>query len=100
MGLEVVLGHPEGLLDPGRPVAGADHDVGGHRCAAAGLTFDEVVKLTFYLTDLAHLRVVRAVRDGFIDTARPAASTAVQVVALARPELLLEVEAFALVSRS
>src|SRR5689334_18631013 len=98
MGLEVVLGHPEGLSDPGRPVAGADHDVGGHRCAAAGLTFDEVVKLTFYLTDLAHLRVVRAVRDEFI--ARPPASTAVQVVALARPELLLELEAFALVSRS
>ena len=45
------------------------------------------------------VRVVRTVRDEFIDTARPPASTAVQVVALARPELLLEVEAFALVSR-
>jgi len=44
--------------------------------------------------------VVRTVRDEFIDTARPPASTAVQVVALARPELLLEGEAFALVSRS
>jgi len=44
--------------------------------------------------------VVRTVRDEFIDTARPPASTAVQVVALARPELLLEAEAFALVSRS
>ena len=45
---------------------------------------------------MAHLPAVRAVRDQFIDTDRPPASTAVQVVALARPEFLLEVEAFAL----
>jgi len=43
--------------------------------------------------------VVRTIRDEFIHTARSPASTAVQVVVLARPELLLEVEAFALVSR-
>ncbi len=39
---------------------------------------------------------VRIVRNEFIDTAHPPASTAVQVVALARPEFLREVEAFAL----
>jgi enamine deaminase RidA (YjgF/YER057c/UK114 family) len=38
----------------------------------------------------------RAVRDEFIDTDRPPASTAVQVMALVRPEFLLEVEALAL----
>jgi enamine deaminase RidA (YjgF/YER057c/UK114 family) len=55
------------------------------RClAAAGLSFDEVIKLTYYLTDMAHLPTVRTVRDEFIDTARPPASTAVQVVALTR----------------
>ena len=42
------------------------------------------------------LSAVREVRDEFIDTTHPPASTAVQVVALARPEFLLEVEAFAL----
>ena len=46
---------------------------------------------------MAHLPAVRAVRDDFIDTARPPASTAVQVAALFRPELLLEVEAYAIV---
>jgi enamine deaminase RidA (YjgF/YER057c/UK114 family) len=67
------------------------------RClAAAGLSFAEVIKLTYYLTDVAHLPSIRAVRDEFIDTSRPPASTAVQVVALVRPEFLLEVEAFAL----
>jgi enamine deaminase RidA (YjgF/YER057c/UK114 family) len=55
-----------------------------------------VIKLTYYVTDVAHLPAVRAVRDEFIDTDRPPASTAVQVVALVRPEFLLEVEAFAL----
>ena len=50
----------------------------------------------YYLTDMAHLPTVRIVRDEFIDTTRPPASTAVPVVALARPEFLLEVEAFAL----
>ena len=63
---------------------------------AGGGTFDDVIKLTYYLTDVAYLPAVRTVRDEFIDTGRPPASTAVQVVALARPEFLLEVEAFAL----
>jgi enamine deaminase RidA (YjgF/YER057c/UK114 family) len=45
---------------------------------------------------VAHLPAIRAARDEFVDTDRPPASTAVQVVALVRPEFLLEVEAFAL----
>lgn len=39
-------------------------------------------------------------RDEFTDAAHPPASTAVQVVALARPEFLLEVEAFGLAGDS
>ena len=67
------------------------------RClAAAGATFDQVVKLTYFLTDVSFLPAIRAARDEFVDTERPPASTAVQVAALFRPELLLEVEAFAL----
>lgn len=66
------------------------------RClAAAGAGFADVVKLTFYVTDVAHLPAVRAARDAYIDTARPPASSAVQVAALIRPELLVEVDAFA-----
>jgi enamine deaminase RidA (YjgF/YER057c/UK114 family) len=68
------------------------------RClAAAGATFDDVVKLTYYVTDVAHLPAVRAARDAVIDTARPPASSAVQVAALFRPELLVEIEAFAVI---
>jgi enamine deaminase RidA (YjgF/YER057c/UK114 family) len=67
------------------------------RClAAAGVTFDQVVKLTYFVTDVGFLPAIRAARDECVDTEHPPASTAVQVAALFRPELLLEVEAFAL----
>ncbi|WP_405621459.1 RidA family protein [Streptomyces sp. NBC_01511] len=68
------------------------------RCLAeAGASFDDVVKLTYFVTDVAHLPAVRTARDEVIDTARPPASSAVQVAALFRPELLVEIEAFAIV---
>jgi enamine deaminase RidA (YjgF/YER057c/UK114 family) len=67
------------------------------RClAAAGATFDDVVKLTYFVTDVAHLPAVRAARDEVIDAGRLPASSAVQVAALFRPGLLVEIEAFAL----
>jgi enamine deaminase RidA (YjgF/YER057c/UK114 family) len=69
------------------------------RClAAAGATFGDVIKFTYFVTDMAYLPAVRAVRDEFLAGAQPPASTAVQVVALAWPELLLEIEALALVA--
>jgi enamine deaminase RidA (YjgF/YER057c/UK114 family) len=68
------------------------------RClAAAGATFDDVVKLTYFVTDVAHLPAIRAARDEVIDAGRLPASSAVQVAALFRPELFVEIEAFALV---
>lgn len=68
------------------------------RClAAGGATFADVAKLTFYVTDIAVLPEVRTARDARIDTARPPASTAVQVAALVRPELMIEVEALAII---
>ncbi|RLU78196.1 enamine deaminase RidA [Streptomyces griseocarneus] len=69
------------------------------RClAAADATFDDVVKLTYFVTDIVHLPAVRAARDEFLGTERLPASSAVQVSALFRPDLLLEVEAFAVVA--
>ena len=68
------------------------------RClAAAGATFADVVKLNFYVTDVGYLPAIRVVRNEYVDTERPPASTAVQVAALFRPELVLEVEALALI---
>jgi len=65
--------------------------------ASAGATFDDVVKLTCFLTDMSILPVVREVRDRHLDPDRPPASTAVQVVSLVSPELLLEIDALAVV---
>jgi enamine deaminase RidA (YjgF/YER057c/UK114 family) len=68
------------------------------RClAAAGANFDNVIKLTYFITDTSWLPAVRRVRDTFVDTSQPPASSAVQVAALVRPELLLEVEALAVI---
>jgi enamine deaminase RidA (YjgF/YER057c/UK114 family) len=70
------------------------------RClAAAEATFADVIKLTYYVTDIGLLPAVRAVRDEYVGADRLPASTAVQVAALFRPELLLEVEALAIVQR-
>ncbi|WP_235989740.1 RidA family protein [Streptomyces ureilyticus] len=67
------------------------------RClSAAGATFDDVIKLTYYVTDMAHMPAVRAARDAHIPSDHLPASTAVQVVGLVRPELLMEIEAYAI----
>ncbi|MEW2077249.1 RidA family protein [Streptomyces sp. NPDC012403] len=68
------------------------------RClAAAGATFDDVVKLTFFVTDMAHMPAIRAARAEHIPDDRLPAASAVQVAGLVRPEFLMEIEAFAVV---
>ncbi|MGW1046705.1 RidA family protein [Streptomyces sp. NPDC002547] len=68
------------------------------RClAAAGATFDHVVKLTFFVTDMAHMPAIRAARAEHIPDDRLPAASAVQVAALVRPEFLIEIEAYAVV---
>ncbi|MFJ6390128.1 RidA family protein [Streptomyces sp. NPDC091972] len=70
------------------------------RClAAAGAGFDEVVKLTYFVTDMAHMPAIREARAAHIPDDRLPAASAVQVVALVRPEFLMEIEAFAVLDR-
>jgi enamine deaminase RidA (YjgF/YER057c/UK114 family) len=66
-----------------------------HALEAVGMTFEHVVKLGLYVTDISHVGILRRVRDEFVNTQQPPASTLVQVAALVRPELLFEVEAIA-----
>lgn len=69
------------------------------RClAAAGAAFDDVVKLTFFVTDMAHMPAIRAARDAHIPADRLPAASAVQVAGLVRPEFLMEIEAYAVVA--
>lgn len=67
--------------------------------AAVGANFDSVVKLTFFMIDMADFPAIRKVRDQFVNTAQPPASTAVQVAALAAEPFLLEIEAIAVIDR-
>ena len=64
---------------------------------ASGAKFENVVKLNYYFADITQLSVVREVRDKFINTANPPASTAVEVKRLFREPFLIEVEAVAVV---
>ena len=64
---------------------------------AAGAKFSDVVKMNTYITDMAKAPAVREVRARYFGQTAPA-STLVQVVALARPELMLEIEVVAVVA--
>ncbi|AKN73508.1 endoribonuclease L-PSP [Streptomyces sp. PBH53] len=88
------------LVGPGDPAAQARQVFENlRRClAAAGAGFADVVKLTYFVTDMAHLPAVRAARAAHIPDDRLPASSAVQVAALVAPEFLLEVEALAVVA--
>lgn len=63
--------------------------------AAGGASFADVVKITIFVLDMANLPALREIRDEYVNTERPPASTAVQVSRLAREEFLLEIEAVA-----
>jgi enamine deaminase RidA (YjgF/YER057c/UK114 family) len=68
--------------------------------SAVGASFDDVVKLNNYLVDIpANLPIYREVRDKYVNTARPPASTTVGVPALARKDALYEVEAIVMLAR-
>jgi enamine deaminase RidA (YjgF/YER057c/UK114 family) len=62
----------------------------------AGASVDAIVKLNVYLTDIALLRDYSRIRAEYVPGPAPA-GTAVQVVALAIPGMMLEVEAIAVV---
>lgn len=64
--------------------------------AAAGATLDDVVKVTMFVTDMALAPLAREVRME-VFTKYPPASTGVEVKALAHPDLLIEIEAVAVV---
>jgi enamine deaminase RidA (YjgF/YER057c/UK114 family) len=66
---------------------------------AADVSWSDVVKINNYLVDIsATIPIFREVRDSFLNTKAPPASTTVGVPALARPGALFEIEAIAVVA--
>lgn len=67
---------------------------------ATGATWSDVVKINNYLVDItANMAAFREVRDTFLNTKAPPASTTIGVPALARPGGLFEIEAVAVVGK-
>jgi enamine deaminase RidA (YjgF/YER057c/UK114 family) len=67
----------------------------GYALASVGATFQHVVKINNYLVDMSHIPIFREVRDAFLNTKAPPASTTVAISMLARPGALFEIEAIA-----
>ena len=67
----------------------------GLALSSVGVDFSQLVKLTVYMVNIADIDVFRQVRDEYVDTAKPPASTAVEVSRLVHPECLIEIDAVA-----
>jgi 2-iminobutanoate/2-iminopropanoate deaminase len=65
--------------------------------SAANATFDDVVKMTVYVTDMKFRTIIGEVRGRYMKESLPA-NTFVVISCLARPELLLSIDAIAVVS--
>ena len=71
----------------------------GIALAAAGASWANVVKLTYFVVSTTELPLIRSVRDEFVDLTHPPASSLVQVAGLFRPDVLIEIEATAAIPR-
>jgi reactive intermediate/imine deaminase len=65
--------------------------------AAAGATFDNVVKVTTYVTDTSQLQTLRNIRAKYYGK-NPPASTLVKISELASKDFMIEIEAIAVVA--
>jgi enamine deaminase RidA (YjgF/YER057c/UK114 family) len=63
--------------------------------ASAGASFKDVVKITNFFVDMSNLPIFFEVRDKYVNTKAPPASTAVQISKLALDGALFEFEAIA-----
>ena len=92
----------------GQLVGGADFKAQAQRVyenlrralTSVGGSLDDVVKTTTFITDIKNLPTLREVRAQVSRSGRPPANTLVVVSSLARPELMIEVEAVAVLSQS
>ncbi|MBS1507965.1 MAG: RidA family protein [Bacteroidetes bacterium] len=67
--------------------------------AESGGTLENVVKLGIFMIDASQVQTVRNVRDKFFTQKKMPASTLVQVSKLVRDDLLLEIEATAIIPK-
>ena len=66
---------------------------------AAGGNMNHLAKITIFIKDVGKIQVVREVRDKFINTQTPPASTLVEVSNLYRSDVMIEIEATAVIPK-
>jgi enamine deaminase RidA (YjgF/YER057c/UK114 family) len=65
----------------------------------AGGSVNDLIKINYYLLDVNQIQAVRDIRDKYINTKNPPASTLVQVSKLFRNNILIEIEATAIIPK-
>ncbi len=100
----IYLSGQAAIDEQGRIVGAGDFDAQAERTfrnissvlEAGGSSLDRVIKVTIYLTDMGNFPKIMALRQRWFSAPYPA-DTIVEVRSLALPELLLEIEAIALI---
>ncbi|HTF31635.1 MAG TPA: RidA family protein [Flavitalea sp.] len=64
-----------------------------------GGKMEDVVKFGMYILDVKNIPILRQVRDKYVNVANPPASTLVQVSSLFRDDIMLEIEATAIIPK-
>ncbi|RYU96478.1 RidA family protein [Emticicia agri] len=65
----------------------------------AGGNMNHLAKITIFIRDVSKIQVVRDVRDRFVNTQNPPASTLVEVSKLYRDDVMIEIEATAVIPK-
>lgn len=60
---------------------------------------DDLVELNYYIIDASQVQVIRNIRDKYVNTKQPPASTLVQVSKLFRDDILIEIKATAVIKK-
>lgn len=71
-----------------------------HIVEDAGGTMINIVKLNYYIKDVKQVQQIRNIRDKYINTKTPPVSTLVEVCKLFRDDILIEIEATAVIPKN
>lgn len=67
--------------------------------AASGGTLDHLVKTGIFMRDVSQIQLFREIRNKFINSSNPPTSTLVEVSRLFRDDILIEIEATAIIPK-
>jgi enamine deaminase RidA (YjgF/YER057c/UK114 family) len=88
-----------GIGDPSRQAEQVWRNIGLAVCAAGG-TLADIVKITVFLKDVRHAAAEIGVRERLFERGRFPICTLVQVANLGLPELLMEIDAVAVLNEA